>query len=114
MWLVVGVPVNVNPATPTSYWTVPVSLVSAVGLGATDFPNNRDVCLMVFSGDYADVTYTVATLPAGVAGGMAYASDARVFDGAGTLEGVGDGTGSRVFHNGTAWKIPGTNVTAVA
>ena len=57
---------------------------------------------------------TVATLPAGKAGDTAYATDCRVFNGAGTQESGGAGTGGLVVHNGTAWKIAGTNVTAVA
>jgi hypothetical protein len=59
-------------------------------------------------------SYVVASLPAGSAGDMAFASNCRVFNGAGTQEGAGAGTGGLVTHNGTAWKIPGTNVTAVA
>lgn len=59
--------------------------------------------------------YTVAGLPAaGTAGRMAFASNLRVFNGAGTQEGAGLGTGGTVVDNGTAWKISGTNVTAVA
>lgn len=58
--------------------------------------------------------YTVAGLPSGVAGDLAFATNCRVFNGAGTQEGAGVGTGSLVSHNGTAWKIVGTNVTAVA
>lgn len=58
--------------------------------------------------------YTVSTLPAGAAGVVAFAADLRVFNGAGTQEGAAAGTGGGVEHNGTAWKIPGTNVTAVA
>lgn len=60
-------------------------------------------------------SYTVATLPTpGTAGRMAYASNLRVFNGAGVQEGAGLGTGGSVVDNGTAWKISGTNVTAVA
>jgi hypothetical protein len=60
-------------------------------------------------------SYTVATLPtAGTAGRMAYASNCRAFNGAGTQEAAGAGTGSLVIDNGSAWKIAGTNVTAVA
>lgn len=60
-------------------------------------------------------SYTVAGLPAaGTAGRMAFATNCRVFNGAGTQEGVGSGTGGLVVDNGTAWKIAGTNVTAVA
>lgn len=58
--------------------------------------------------------YTVATLPAGEVGHMAFATDCRVFNGTGTQESGGAGTGGLVIHNGTAWKIAGTNVTAVA
>ena len=58
---------------------------------------------------------TVATLPTpGTAGRVAYASNCRVFDGAGTQEGAAAGTGSIVVDNGTAWKIAGTNITAIA
>lgn len=58
--------------------------------------------------------YTVAGLPAGVAGDTAYATNCRVFNGAGAQEGAGAGTGGIASHNGTAWKIAGTNITAVA
>lgn len=60
-------------------------------------------------------SYTVATLPTpGTAGRMAWASDCRVFNGAGVQEGPGAGTGGLVVDNGTNWKIAGTNVTAIA
>lgn len=59
-------------------------------------------------------SYTVAGLPAGVTGAIVYCSNLRVFNGAGTQEGAGVGTGGHVTYNGTAWKISGTNVTAVA
>lgn len=60
-------------------------------------------------------SYTVATLPTpGTAGRVAWASNCRVFNGAGVQEGAGLGTGGLVTDNGTAWKIAGTNVTAVA
>lgn len=58
-------------------------------------------------------SYTVATLPAGAAGMVAYCSDMRVFDGAGTKEGAGVGTGGIATYTG-AWKVAGTNSTAVA
>lgn len=58
--------------------------------------------------------YTVASLPtAGTAGRSAYATNLRVFNGAGTQEGAGTGTGGAVHDNGTNWKIAGTNVTAI-
>ena len=58
--------------------------------------------------------YTVAALPTGVAGSEAFASNCRMFNGAGVQEGAGAGTGGLVTHNGAVWKIAGTNVTAVA
>lgn len=59
-------------------------------------------------------SYTVATLPAGSAGMMVYCSNVRVFNGAGTQEGAGVGTGGLVVYSNSNWKIAGTNVTAVA
>ena len=59
--------------------------------------------------------YTVATLPAaGIVGRLAYATNARMFNGTGTLEASGQGSGGLVTDNGSAWKIAGTNVTASA
>lgn len=59
--------------------------------------------------------YTVATLPTpGTAGRVARATDLRVFDGAGVQEGAAAGTGGLVEDSGAAWRIVGTNVTAVA
>lgn len=59
--------------------------------------------------------FTVASLPDNARiGTRIYATDLRVFNGAGTQETAGNGTGGSVEWNGTAWKIVGTNVTAVA
>lgn len=59
--------------------------------------------------------YTVAALPSpGVAGRQVWASNGRAYNGAGTLEGAGAGTGVLVTDNGTAWKIAGTNQTVQA
>jgi hypothetical protein len=59
-------------------------------------------------------SYTVAGLPTGAAGTLAFATNGRAYNGAGTLEGAGAGTGVLVSHNGTAWKVAGTNQTVVA
>lgn len=59
-------------------------------------------------------SYTVAGLPVGNTGDTVYATNCRVFNGTGTQEGAAAGTGGIVSYNGTAWKIAGTNVTAVA
>lgn len=60
--------------------------------------------------------YAVAALPSSglAAGTLAYASNGRMFNGAGTLEASGAGTGGMVCWNGTAWKISGTNQTVSA
>lgn len=53
--------------------------------------------------------FTVANLPAGEAGDVAYATDGRK-----AAEGVGAGTGTLVFHDGTNWIRVDTGATAVA
>lgn len=59
--------------------------------------------------------YTVAALPVTVKiGSLAYVSDLRVFDGAGTQEGAGSGTGGHVTFTPAGWVITGTNIAAVA
>lgn len=66
-----------------------------------------------FTGTVKVPAYTVATLPvAGTAGRTVHCSNARMFNGAGTLESSGAGTGGLLIDNGSAWKIAGTNVTA--
>ena len=60
-------------------------------------------------------SFTVATLPTpGTQGRHAFASNGRMYNGTGTLEGAGAGTGGLVVDNGTAWKIVGTNQTVQA
>jgi len=54
-------------------------------------------------------SYTVATLPTGAAGMIAYASDGRK-----NGEGAASGTGVVVFHDGTAWRAVDTGATAAA
>jgi hypothetical protein len=63
--------------------------------------------------------YTVAQLPAGIAGAVAFATNGCAFDGTtngGNMvrQNPGAGTGCLVTHNGTAWKIAGTSVTVTA
>jgi len=59
-------------------------------------------------------TSTVAGLPAPALGLLAYATNARVFNGAGTQEGSGAGTGGMVTSTATAWHLAGTNTVAIA
>ncbi len=60
--------------------------------------------------------YTVSALPgSGIAAGtLAYASNGRMFNGAGALEGASAGSGGIVCWNGSAWKVAGTNQTVAA
>jgi len=59
--------------------------------------------------------YTVSELPPTArVGDQTYATDLCVFNGAGTQETTGNGTGGLVTYNGTNWVIAGTNVTASA
>lgn len=59
-------------------------------------------------------TGTLASLPTSnvAIGSLAWATDVRMFNGTGTQEGAGVGTGGLVTWNGVHWKIVGTNVTA--
>lgn len=54
-------------------------------------------------------SYTVAGLPTGAAGDIAYASNGRK-----NGEGVGSGTGVLVFKDGTAWRACDTGATVAA
>lgn len=54
-------------------------------------------------------SYSVAGLPTGAAGKMAFASDGRK-----NGEGGGAGTGVMVFHDGTAWRACDTGATVAA
>lgn len=47
-WAISGAPVNTNPGTATSYWTVPVTLNSSAGTGTTNFPNQHELFVVVF------------------------------------------------------------------
>ena len=95
---------------------------NAVASSAVQFNVDGDVRMSVNAGSLRMLngitlrfaTYTVATLPAGSTGDTVFATNCRVFNGAGTQEGAGLGTGGLVTYNGAAWKIEGTNVTAVA
>ena len=64
-------------------------------------------------------SYTVATLPAGQAGDIAFASNGRAFAGSTgasniTTQGAGVGSGALTVHNGVNWQLPGMNSTIAA
>jgi hypothetical protein len=44
-WTVTGAPTNVNPGSPTSYWSIPVTLAFSSGVGTTNFANNSALYL---------------------------------------------------------------------
>jgi hypothetical protein len=48
-WTVSGSPTNTNGGTSTSYWTVPVTLVTSAGTGTTGFSNNHALIVGKFS-----------------------------------------------------------------
>lgn len=81
------------------------------GLGGAADPGAGHLAV---NGAIMPKSYTVATLPSGSAGMTVFCSNCRMFNGAGTQEGAGAGTGGNVSYNGSAWKIVGTNVTAIA
>lgn len=75
-----------------------------VGIGTTS-PG----CKLDVDGVIQPKTYTVATLPAVIAGGMLYASDGRKAG-----EGAGLGTGVLVFADGSNWIAVDTGATVAA
>jgi hypothetical protein len=77
VWTITGAPTNFNVNLPTSYWEVPVSLVSSAGTGTTGFGNFSQILLAVY------------TIPGGVS---ATITTAKVT--------VGGNTGSMTFTNG--------------
>ncbi|TDR94212.1 carbohydrate binding domain-containing protein [Enterovirga rhinocerotis] len=92
-----------------------VTVAQPLGITWIDF----DECSMTPVASIAAASlpsFTVATLPTAnlQAGDTAWASNCRAFNGAGTQEGAGAGTGAVVTWNGSVWKIAGTNVTAIA
>lgn len=85
-----------------------------VSIGATAIATDPGIGNLSVSSALQVGSFTVATLPSGVTGRTVFCSNCRVFNGAGTQEGAAAGTGGYVTFNGTAWKIAGTNVTAIA
>ena len=105
---------NVVAGALTIQATITATGWNGMNIGATTAGTGRFTVLTATTSVNLPV-YTVAGLPAaGTQGRKAYASNLRVFNGAGTQEGAGLGTGGEVTDNGTAWKITGTNITAVA
>lgn len=87
-------------------------VAAGVGIGVTADPGAGN---LIASGTIAPGSFTVGTLPTpGTAARMAFASNGRMYNGVGVLEGAAAGTGGLVVDNGTAWKIAGTNQTVQA
>lgn len=66
-------------------------------------------CIGIGDGAPVAPSYTVAGLPTGSAGRIAFATNGRK-----NGEGSGSGTGVLVFHDGTAWRASDTGATAAA
>jgi len=74
---------------------------------------------IIAAGQIRPGTFTVAGLPAGATGDVAYATNGRAMVGSTgaaniTVQGAAAGTGALVSYNGSAWKLAGTNETVQA
>jgi hypothetical protein len=106
---------NVTPATTATTVTGLLLTSAVMDLVSTASFQMGGVDVITSARNLIHRSYTVGTLPtAGIVGRTCWASNCRAFNGAGVQEGAGLGTGSLVTDNGAAWKIAGTNVTAVA
>jgi len=92
-----------------------VILASGDGVIHLDF-NKTNSAAWTLSAPIVLKTFTVATLPApGIPGRTMFAPNLRVFNGAGTQQGAGAGTGGIVVDNGTHWvNSDAQSVTAIA
>jgi hypothetical protein len=70
-WTISGTPTNTNPGTSTSYWTLPVTLISSGGTGTTGFPNNQLLLLALVNGVTGPTGSTGPTGPTGAASTVA-------------------------------------------
>jgi hypothetical protein len=48
-WTISGTPSNINAGSTTSYWNVPVTLITATGVGYSNFTDNHQLFLGVYS-----------------------------------------------------------------
>lgn len=90
---------------------------SAIPFSMDDAGNVAITGGLTAAGALKSASYTFATLPsasAAGAGARVNCSNCLVFNGTGTKETTGNGTGSPLYSNGTNWRLPGTNVTASA
>ena len=68
IWRITGAPTNINPGTSTSYWTLPVTLVSSNGTGTTNFANNHAIFAALVNGAEGATGPQGATGVVGVSG----------------------------------------------
>ena len=68
IWRITGALTNVNPDTSTSYWTLPVTLVSSNGTGTTNFANNHEIFAALVNGAEGATGPQGATGVVGVSG----------------------------------------------
>jgi len=102
-------------ATPTGS-TTRGEIARAYGSGgfAIGETTNPSAIALLVNGYIRAKVYTVATLPTGVTGAIAFASDLRTYDGAGVRQGAGAGTGGYVVYNSSAWKNADAQTTTAA
>jgi hypothetical protein len=68
IWRITGALTNINPDTSTSYWTLPVTLVSSNGTGTTNFANNHAIFAALVNGAEGATGPQGATGVVGVSG----------------------------------------------
>jgi hypothetical protein len=68
IWRITGALTNINPGTSTSYWTLPVTLVSSNGTGTTNFANNHAIFAALVNGAEGATGPQGATGVVGVSG----------------------------------------------
>ena len=69
-WRINATPTNINANTVTSYWSIPVTLLSSGGTGTTNFSNNHQIILALVSGAQGATGPIGATGPTGPAGSI--------------------------------------------
>ena len=103
IWRITSAPTNVSPGTSTSYWTLPVTLVSSSGTGTTNFANNHAIFAALVNGAEG------ATGPTGASG----ATGSQGSTGATGVVGVSGATGATGVVGGSGATGP-VGATGVA
>ena len=86
---ITNTPVNFNPLSNNSYWSIPVTIQSSLGTGTTNFTNNTDVIIGLVSGVSGATGATGAQGPAGSPGGATGATGVQGATGIGATGATG-------------------------